>query len=701
MTTQKLKAAIKKWVPRFAPPGKPDLFYVNNILSTLWSETDGSLPRLGNPEDPLDDLIYLMLTRRGKIHQAQQLFVDLGKSLPKKSGKIDWSYLLQQDIEAMARRFAPLGMGKTRAREICATLTLIQQRFGELSLDALHQWSNDRCIEFLCTLPGVSLKTATCVMLYTLGRQIFPSDVHCNRILARLGIIPAEYGRQDRHKKAQKLLLDGRIPGEMAFSLHVTLIRHGQEICTSINPQCQRCPLRGFCAEYRERASKQWEADSKKPSCVDLFSGAGGTSVGISRPIEWGHDPRAATTPTMRIVLAAELDRWAHKTYSTNHPEIPVERVLLKDLTDNDAVRIIRKAVANEPNLVLVFEGPPCQNVSLIGTTGRKAATAKRKRFAPPTYVAFRDIVKSLRTGFFVMENVPGLFAAGDGRAREDIIEDFSDLYASKEVHVEANDHGVPQRRHRILIVGVLKGKKPGLASKALEFLAEQLRTPLERSAWSATFGEAVSDLPTVKPAQGQEFGKHHTPGTVNLSGYQETLRNGSELIYNHVARPNNERDLELYALLEPGEIAWDAHEKYQRHDLMIYRNDVFLDKYRRQVWDAPSTTVVAHLAKDRHMFIHPRQVRSITVREAARLQSFPDDFIMMGPRTEQFRQVGNAAASWTMENPSGDSHAKRKSLDSRRANRGLQPILQHTFRTNALAQRCHHRHGASSWAHA
>ena len=184
----------------------------------------------------------------------------------------------------------------------------------------------------------------------------------------------------------------------------------------------------------------------------------------------------------MRIALAAELDTWAHKTYSTNHPEVPVERVLLKDLTAADAIGAVRKAVADEPNLVLVFGGPPCQNVSLIGTTGRKAATAKRKRFAPPTYVAFRDIVKSLRTRFFVMENVPGLFAAGDGRSREDIIEDFSDLYANKEVHVEANDHGVPQRRHRILIVGVLKGKKPGLASKALEFLAEQLQTPLKRA---------------------------------------------------------------------------------------------------------------------------------------------------------------------------------------------------------------------------
>ncbi len=221
--------------------------------------------------------------------------------------------------------------------------------------------------------------------------------------------------------------------------------------------------------------------DRNRPSCVDLFAGAGGTSIGISRPIEWGHDPRAASTPTMRIALAAEFDPWAHKTYVTNHPEIPVERVLLKDLTAQDAVRVVRKAVANEPNLVLVFGGPPCQHVSLIGTTGRKAATAKRRRFTSPTYVAFRDIVKSLRTRFFVMENVPGLCAAADGRARQNIIEDFSDLYAARELYVEANDHGVPQRRRRILIVGVLKGSVRASPKRSSNYILAGLRVCSKR----------------------------------------------------------------------------------------------------------------------------------------------------------------------------------------------------------------------------
>lgn len=635
-------AKIKKWVPRYSEPDHPDPFYINLLLTARWRGADGSLPRLGNPEDPLDDLIYLMLSRRGRIHDAQQVFESVRSSLPRKlDERPNWEFFLDQGQKVMGRAFHRLGMGQVRAREIYATLRRIRQQFGELNLDRLKKFSNTRCLDFLNSLPGVSTKTAYCVMLYTLGRKVFPGDVHCNRVLSRLGVLPRECERQNLHRRAQRLLLDGRIPEEMTYSLHVCLVRHGQEVCTSTLPKCGTCPLKGFCADYRRRATADWKENRERPSFVDLFSGAGGTSVGLTRPIEWGHDPRSRTTETMRVALAAELDPWAHKTYATNHPEVPANRVLMTDLTEPSAVMVVANRLRSEPNLVLAIGGPPCQNVSLIGTTGRKAATARRRRFSAKTYVAFRDIVKALKTRFFMMENVPGLFAAADGRAREDILEDFSDLYAAKDVWVEANDHGVPQRRRRVLIVGVLKGDDAELSGRALDFLIAKLKAPLVRAPWTATFGEAVSDLPPVEAAGGEESGGRSLDRP--LTAYENVMKNGSDLIFNHVARPNNERDLELYELLKQGELGADAHRKYDRPDLMIYRNDIFLDKYRRQVWDAPSTTVVAHLAKDGHMFIHPRQVRSITVREAARLQSFPDDFIFTGPRTEQFRQVGNA----------------------------------------------------------
>ena len=109
------------------------------------------------------------------------------------------------------------------------------------------------------------------------------------------------------------------------------------------------------------------------------------------------------------------------------------------------------------------------------------------------------------------------------------------------------------------------------------------------------------------------------------------------------MARYNNERDLELYALLRPGEDSVHAIERHGRADLMRYRTDVFDDKYARLRGDRPCKTIVAHLAKDGNGYIHPREVRSLTIREAARVQSFRDDYVFCGSPSDQWVQIGNA----------------------------------------------------------
>lgn len=107
-----LNARIKKWVLPYTPPGEPDLFYINSILSTLWREPDGNLPHLGNPEDSLDDLIYLMLIRRGQIRQAQLLFDSLRRRpIWRGHTKPDWSAFHDRRVEAVPRCLTPLGMG--------------------------------------------------------------------------------------------------------------------------------------------------------------------------------------------------------------------------------------------------------------------------------------------------------------------------------------------------------------------------------------------------------------------------------------------------------------------------------------------------------------------------------------------------------------------------------------------------------------
>ena len=129
-------------------------------------------------------------------------------------------------------------------------------------------------------------------------------------------------------------------------------------------------------------------------------------------------------------------------------------------------------------------------------------------------------------------------------------------------------------------------------------------------------------------------------PSSAKVPTYAATLQSRSNLVYNHVARTHNSRDLEIFRMLKPGRSIKDIPSKYNP-----YRKDIFLDKYKKQPWFEPSSTILAHLSKDGLMFIHPdkSQNRSLTPREAARLQSFKDDFIFEGPRTKQYVQIGNA----------------------------------------------------------
>jgi DNA (cytosine-5)-methyltransferase 1 len=120
-------------------------------------------------------------------------------------------------------------------------------------------------------------------------------------------------------------------------------------------------------------------------------------------------------------------------------------------------------------------------------------------------------------------------------------------------------------------------------------------------------------------------------------------LLTDSALLYNHTVRYHNERDLELYSLLRPGEDSIHVLERHGRSDLMRYRRDVFDDKYARLRGDRPSKTIVAHLAKDGNGYVHPRQNRSISIREAARVQSFRDDYAFCGAASDQWTQLGNA----------------------------------------------------------
>ena len=249
----------------------------------------------------------------------------------------------------------------------------------------------------------------------------------------------------------------------------------------------------------------------------------------------------------------------------------------------------------------------------------------------------------------FIFENVKGLLSARPKGVKifELIVKKMSETYNiisdPKTILLNAADYGVPQIRERVIIIGVRKD---------IDFInVQDIYNSIPKSNSNTddtlpnyiTVGEAILDLPKLNPGEGAEI--LHIKPIKRKNNYLKKLSNNSGIIYNHFARNHNEADRERYRILS-------SHKNWQLKDLQTIRPDLvhhdpkhFGNRYTVQESDKPGKTIVAHLYKDGNLFIHPdpNQARTFTVREAARIQSFPDDFIFEGSRTDQFKQVGNA----------------------------------------------------------
>lgn len=214
---------------------------------------------------------------------------------------------------------------------------------------------------------------------------------------------------------------------------------------------------------------------------------------------------------------------------------------------------------------------------------------------------------------------------------------------------LNATNYGVPQERKRVILLGVRRDldidpKEVYASIVKTHYLPESSSKEKEGKKRYVTVREAIGDLPALQQGQGSKIMPY-------LNSYDECnefvkrIRKPEDTeLRDHVARRNNEKDVERYRVM--AENHWNFLQMLDfRPDLGHERKRVFYNSYKVQWWDSPAKTIIAHLYKDGNQFIHPdsHQGRSITVREAARLQSFPDDFVFEGSRTEQFKQIGNA----------------------------------------------------------
>jgi len=387
---------------------------------------------------------------------------------------------------------------------------------------------------------------------------------------------------------------------------------------------------------------------------IDLFAGAGGLSEGFLRA---GFEPVAhvemdkAACFTLRTRAAFHyLNTYGNPDIYTSYLKGEITRDQLYQTVPNEITgSVINKAIGPENNkeiqqridqllqgdpVDLIIGGPPCQAYSLAGRS--RSINGMRGDKRNYLYVQYAEYLEKYKPKMFVFENVLGLESAGNGIYLENMKKLFlKNGYQFQKFKVAANDFGVLQNRKRILIIGWradLKLTIPDLGNikNTSQYTVETL----------------LKDLPVIQAGEGRDkFMTYRTETNLYLGNSH--IRNGLGVLTQHIARPQTDQDKDKWNNEKERLRYSDLPERLKTHS----NQTSFFDRFKVVAADQPySQTVVAHIAKDGHYYIHPdiNQNRSLTVREAARLQSFPDNFYFEGVkegsgRTAAFKQIGNA----------------------------------------------------------
>ena len=323
-------------------------------------------------------------------------------------------------------------------------------------------------------------------------------------------------------------------------------------------------------------------------NCIDLFCGCGGLSLGFEKA---------------GINVLVGIDAWqdAITTFNYNHKN---SKGICADLSTLEPSEIEKEL--NGKSVDLIIGGPPCQGFSVAG---KRIVDDVRNKL----YKNFVRFVEYYKPKAFMMENVPNILSIGGGIVRDSIVKDFSDLgYKVVYKVLTASNYGTPQNRRRAVFVGFKDGKEFIFPQQTVEQLV--------------TSYEALSDLPENSLEDGSDY-----PMTTNCD-YQKLMRCNSSKIYNHQITEHSDKTKEIIALVPDG-------GNYKNLPPELQQTRKVHIAWTRLNSQKPSFTIdTGH----RHHF-HYKWNRIPTVRESARIQSFPDDFIFLGTKTSQYKQVGNA----------------------------------------------------------
>lgn len=385
---------------------------------------------------------------------------------------------------------------------------------------------------------------------------------------------------------------------------------------------------------------------------IDLFAGAGGLSEGFVRKgfipvahVEMNKD--ACDTLRTRTAFHWLKENGRMKEYyeylkgniKRNELWAKVPEHLIKSVINTEISEKTLKSIfeqidgeLGEEKVDLVIGGPPCQAYSVAGRV-RKDMTDDPRNHLYKHYVEF---LKKYQPKMFVFENVPGILSANNGHYLNLIFEAVREAgYELDKKVLNAQDFGVLQDRKRVIIIGW----KNNLELEYPQFDKFEMKYEVAK--------HLFSDLPNIKSGQGQ-WGVSEYVGKTNNYLESSGIRNGINFTTQHISRFNNENDLEIYRIAVRKWVNDGKRLNYSElPERLIKHNNTktFTNRFQVVNHKGVSHTVVAHICADGHYYIHPdiNQNRSITVREAARIQSFPDDYFFESNRTAAFKQIGNA----------------------------------------------------------
>lgn len=347
-------------------------------------------------------------------------------------------------------------------------------------------------------------------------------------------------------------------------------------------------------------------SNAKKFNCIELFAGSGGLGTGFENG-------------GFNIIAANDIWKAAEQTYKENHPNV---KYIVQDIANIDGNELLKGTGYTRKDIDVIIGGPPCQGFSTLG-----------KRFIDdPRNKLFKEyvrIVNDIRPKFFVMENVVGILSMGKGQVLANIIKAFNDIgYKLKYTVLNAAEYGVPQQRERAIFIGTRLNIEIMYPKKSHSISGEKGYKK------ALTLWDAIGDLPQSSTEELTEYTNEPQ------NNYQKLMRKNSKNIKNHKPSMHNEKAKMMMNYIPTGMSVWEVKDIPKE----LIPTSGYGNTYARLNPSEPGMTITSNFACiSSSRCIHPYLNRGLTAREAARIQSYPDDYIFKGSKTDIHIQIGNS----------------------------------------------------------